>query len=283
MRKKRGFSLLELSIVLLVIAVIIGMITQSSDVLQTARLSTARSITKSSVVNDIPGLILWLDATSEDAFDTAMDDGTTVANWNDINPNPNNVTPYIATQGTVANRPTYRKAILNDLPGLDFDGVNDNFVISNFKANSYMTLFVVGNFSPVGGKTAFIEHSVSMASNDGFYFYGFGNKVGGVSRNGTVINGTFDLNWFKGYITSIGVLRYDGTNISYKRNSNSFTNSAGSIPNTSVTTNLYIGSEAGSILFSDGAFGEIIMFDRALSDTEVNDIVTYLTKKWQIE
>jgi len=283
MKKRNGFSLLELSIVLLVIAVIIGMITQSSDVLQTARLAAARNITKSSVVNDTSGLILWLDSTSEDSFNsTNIDDGTAVATWNDIKPSKTTA-QYNAIQASSGSQPLYKKGMINDLPAVTFDGINDYMTIPNYQANAYMTLFMVAK-CPAHTENLFIEQSVLSSANDGFYLWGSGLGPTDIRRSPNGIGNPSNIRWFTLAVPGIAVMRYDGTNISYKRNSDSFINTAASsVVNSPTIATLYIGSRAGSSIFSDCSMGEIIMFDRALSDTEVSDIVTYLTKKWQIE
>ena len=66
---KKGFSLIELSIVILIIGIIIAGITQSSRLVELYRLSAARTQTQSSPVNAIDGLVVWYDSTSEESFD----------------------------------------------------------------------------------------------------------------------------------------------------------------------------------------------------------------------
>ncbi len=89
--------------------------------------------------------------------------------------------------------------------------------------------------------------------------------------------------WFSNNLPAIGVMRYDGSKISYKLNNNDFVNTSDSdAVNNIAQSTLYIGSRAGSSLFSSGYFGEIIIYDRAISDDDVDNIVQYLNKKWGI-
>ena len=65
---KKAFSLIELSIVVLIIGIIIAGITKSSQVLDLYKLSSARTQTQSSPVNSIKNLLVWYEATSENSF-----------------------------------------------------------------------------------------------------------------------------------------------------------------------------------------------------------------------
>src|SRR4051812_19518760 len=64
---------------------------------------------------DISGLKLWLKADS-----LSLNDGDAVTTWTDSSGNSNT-----ASQGTAANKPTYKTAVLNALPVVRFDGSND--------------------------------------------------------------------------------------------------------------------------------------------------------------
>lgn len=287
-RSKKAFSLLEISAILIAISVIITMVITSTDILGAARLNNARNITKSSIVNEITGVTLWLDSTSVKSFDDEdIEDGDEIENWNDIRKSFSST--HTAT-ATATKRPLYDEDAINKLPGVKFDGVNDHMQIASFSANAYMTLFAVGKFSTTNQKTLWIEHSASANANSGFYMYGYGTSAIHLRRLGSGTNFRYNLattGWF-GSETAIGVVRYDGTNLAYKKNDNAFINDvfqageATTIPNETVTSTFNIGSRNGTDYFTDGSFGEIIMYNRALSDTEVDDVLEYLNSKWEI-
>lgn len=44
----------------------------------------------------------------------------------------------------------------------------------------------------------------------------------------------------------------------------------------------YVGSNEGTSLFLSGEFNELIVYNRALTDTEIDDIVGYLNYKYKI-
>jgi prepilin-type N-terminal cleavage/methylation domain-containing protein len=104
-QNKLGFSLIELSVVILVLGILTIGITQGSRIVLESRLKSARSLTAASPVNATPNLTLWLDTTSANAFDSNVVDGSAVANWYGINNQNNNAVTVV--QATPARRPTY--------------------------------------------------------------------------------------------------------------------------------------------------------------------------------
>ncbi len=60
-----AFSLIELSIVILIIGTLIAGVTQGSRLVRISKLRTAQNQTSTSPVSSIDGLALWLDAVDE--------------------------------------------------------------------------------------------------------------------------------------------------------------------------------------------------------------------------
>jgi len=73
---KKAFSLIELSVVVLIIGILIAGITQSSRLVRAMKLNTARSLTRSSDVNSIRNLTAWFDATAEGVFSSSCASAT---------------------------------------------------------------------------------------------------------------------------------------------------------------------------------------------------------------
>jgi prepilin-type N-terminal cleavage/methylation domain-containing protein len=279
-KNKRAFSLIELSIVLIIVSFLITVIINSNGILDAARINSARNVTKNSIVHEIQGLNLWLDATSKYAFnDIAIEEGLAISQWNDTK--KSHITPYNATQTTQNLQPSYKKHAVKKLPGIYFDGSN-SLSIANFASNGYMTIFVVGQFD---NSLFFIEHSSNANSNPGFSFYGQGSRPTAINRSSNLSQNSTNSNWFT-EAPSIGTMRYSGgNNISYKLNNNDF---IATVDTTSAVTNsltidqLNIGSRNSTSLFSTGSFGEIIIYNRSLTDEEVDSVITYLISKWNI-
>ena len=62
---KKAFSLVELSMVILIVGILIAGVSQGIDLYQDSRLATARSLTKNSRVGRIPDLVSWYETTNE--------------------------------------------------------------------------------------------------------------------------------------------------------------------------------------------------------------------------
>jgi prepilin-type N-terminal cleavage/methylation domain-containing protein len=87
MKKSSAFSLIELSIVVLIIGIIIAGVTQSSSLLAKAKLQSAQVLTKSSPVAGTPGLVAWFEPTLDESFlQGENQEGAAITQWNDINP-----------------------------------------------------------------------------------------------------------------------------------------------------------------------------------------------------
>jgi prepilin-type N-terminal cleavage/methylation domain-containing protein len=85
--KFKAFSLMELSIVILIVGLLIAGIFKSKNLLQDFRTQSAQKQTLSSPVNTIRDLVLWYETSSTNSFDKAeTTDGATITNWYDLNP-----------------------------------------------------------------------------------------------------------------------------------------------------------------------------------------------------
>lgn len=140
MKKHSAFSLIEMSIVIAIVGILIAGVAQASKMVKKSMLSTARTLTKRSVVNEMSGLVMWYETTLENSFiKTEMVDGVQVSTWYDNNPQA--VTKTNATQSTTANKPIYTDNIINGLPALKFGGTK-NFTTTNVCGQNY-TIFVI--------------------------------------------------------------------------------------------------------------------------------------------
>jgi prepilin-type N-terminal cleavage/methylation domain-containing protein len=125
----KAFSLIELSIVILIIGILVAGVTQSSRLMKQFKLSSAQSITRSSDINSILDLVFWAETTLDNSLTNSsgsfqMEDGNAISQWSDINFRSN---PKInLVQANTNNQPIYKSSGINGLPSISFDGVNDN-------------------------------------------------------------------------------------------------------------------------------------------------------------
>jgi prepilin-type N-terminal cleavage/methylation domain-containing protein len=162
---KKAFSLIEISIVILVVGILIAGISKGVDLVYDMRLATARALTDKAPMFGMENLEMWLETTSENSLATGTASFTNVANppdkkeigrWNDLNPtliNPNNKNH--AVQGTLGYQPLYIQDGINGLPALLFDGK------SQADGGDY--------FDIINGKTNFIEFTIFIVAKPEFY------------------------------------------------------------------------------------------------------------------
>ena len=137
MKKNKAFSLVELSVVILIIGILIAGVTQSGRLIRQIKLSTARSLTSSSDVASIRDVTAWFEATTAGVFtdingNTDIDDKSKLRAWRDVNPQKSISDKPIMTNGTAVDgssnntEPKYIISGINGLPSVYFDGGANN-------------------------------------------------------------------------------------------------------------------------------------------------------------
>ena len=284
--KKFAFSLIEISMVILIIGILIAGVSTGIDLFQDARLSTARTLTKNSRVNRIPDLELWLETTLDESFFTSEKiHNSNISSWLDINIQSN--FKKSVSQSTSAQKPKYiSRAFDNSLPAVQFDGSNDNFPFnSTYMNGGNFTIFVVEQRRSAG------THKYFIGGGSGVFHLGY-------SESSTIRVGQYgvaDANFFdytvNNFKTSEIIPRIH-TFILSSTNGKKYWLNGGSTPdkssnNLSTLSNFsgYIGIteySSGAPHYFSGDIGEIIIFSRELTDKERIDVEKYLSKKFNI-
>ncbi len=278
---KKAFSLIELSIVLLIIGIIIVGITQSSLLFSKFRLSVARSTTESSPVTSISNLFLWLDTTSANSFDeSATGDGEYVSNWYDLNPastvkrNFTSADPYL---------PIYIANAINNLPALRFDGIDD-YMISNTIAsnemlpNNTVTMFFVAKIAT--SATATMPFTFQLDADNRCLPIFDAGVVRFDCPDGTgdgLLEGVTDIS---NTLQIITLFKNETTQTIYLNGASDATQ-ANALPMASFSSEMLIGSDGESLATSMDV-GEIIIFSRGLKTEERQAVESYLSHKWKI-
>jgi prepilin-type N-terminal cleavage/methylation domain-containing protein len=287
---RRAFSLIEISLVIVIISIIAAGILKTSTIVTKSRLQAARVLTQNSPVVNMPNLVLWYETCLESSFiNSERSDGNSVSTWYDNNPNADSKNN--ATQTTSANQPVFYENVFynNALPGLRFNGSSSymSFNGNNLINNSY-TIFIV-------------EQRRSNSNNsDGFFIAGSGSSadtnlhLGYRSQNViTQAHYADDLNYssIANYTSPVPrihtfVFSTSGSTPGKRYWLNGSGNS--SATNASATTQTtplssYSGSSIGhGSQYFNGDIAEIIMFSRSLTSTERLGIEIYLGKKYNI-
>ncbi len=308
--KKRfsAFSLIELSVVILIIGIMIGGITEGSRLIQEARLKSAQRLTKSSPVMVIKGLVLWLETSlTEDSFvgGDRIDDGYKVTGWKSINSQTSDKVIAVNTTGT---GPTYKMIDTpNGVPSLLFNGTNSVLTLSSSPTGTpkqiitntrdgALTIFVVSQNSAPSATSTIVSN---RSDSGGWWSYGTsgGNRVGFLGQLGDIQlpygNATQDLEILSNYYTGNVNYGYDQYGQQLKRRMLAWINGvhknvdASWITDVGAQGTFLVGADSNTSgtpqAFFSGYISEIIIFDRALHNRDRCEVETYLGKKYNIK
>ncbi|MCE3254707.1 MAG: hypothetical protein K0R25_201 [Rickettsiaceae bacterium] len=195
---KIAFSMVELSVVLIIISVIIGSVIAANKISYASKLSVARSLTASSPVKDMDGLFVWLETTMPQSIDNSdIGSNRPVQVWHDLSPRHNdavlgdNRTSCSGAALPVNTNSTclaYRSNGINGLPSIFTSGDNGGgcyFRFDNYKQleMSDYTIIVVEQFirntTNNSISMAIIAHSNTSTDTHGSLFIGYGDISGG--------------------------------------------------------------------------------------------------------
>jgi len=290
---RKAFSLAELSIMILVIVILVAAITKGSQLYVDIKLVGARNVTKSSIVNSLNGLTLWLEATSSDSFDKEnLAEGDKVNIWRNINPQLTN--KFDVEQTNDSQKPIYKKSGLNGLPAIFFDGANrlikDSLKLSELSSDNSNSIFIVQNhdssktysttFSWVSSGSSVQYRFIVHAPHGGTFYYDFGYTGGSGWRSNLAVPSNFSN------IPKIITAIKNKSSVEARINGAQpflINNSASATINKSITGNLSIGSYYVGSDYFKGLIAEIIFFNRALNERERKSVEDYLSQKWDIK
>jgi prepilin-type N-terminal cleavage/methylation domain-containing protein len=289
--KNQAFSLIELSIVILIIGILVAGVTQSSRLIRQMQLSSARALTLSSPVLSIPNLVSWYEPTQEKSFDEVeTSENSLVSKWYDLS--LVNSTKIDLIQTDSARRPIYVSNAVNGLPSLRFNGVNTYLQTNGF--------FPEHN-SPTFTFFAVTQNAVNSASTHKAIFcdrYGYGSFMSGwvmysFANQYFLFFGSGGPSWIEIFAqpivngqADILTIVYDKVNVViYKNSTNPVTRATGYVLNTLRPSG--VGSvtacDTADNFFFNGYISEIILYNRNLKNDERIDVEKYLAKKWAIK
>lgn len=222
------------------------------------------------VPSDLSGLTLHLKADS-----LSLNDGDSVSTWADQSGNSND-----ATQATASNQPKYKTGIINGEPAVLSDGSNDFLDLPSLgiSGSDNRHVFIVGRYQ-----------TLTLNENRLFQF----NDSGSTGTRWTVrLNGgnlRIELAG-SGYTSGLSVAAdmpfiaacaLDGTTLGghvLRLNGDEESASGTNTVNTTDSANTIFDSNQPY----DGYIAEIILYNRALSASEVTQIEDYLNRKYHI-
>lgn len=222
----------------------------------------------------------WYDGSDGTAFvPNNPADGATFTQWTDKSSFAHNANPI----GGATTRASYQTNEQNTLSVVRFDG-NDGLSINPYASLASapaLTVFVVMKMTATTGNPRIF--ATNSGATEMYYDSTAGKFVveaaGGVGVS-TVVNNssTFHIHTyaFDGTQTTNAdslKYRYDKTDITL-----SFTGTVGNTLSASNTT-LYIGNDNGASFYT-GDIAEFLIFTKALSATQIQNVENYLSTKW---
>jgi prepilin-type N-terminal cleavage/methylation domain-containing protein len=283
--KKSAFSLIEISIVVLIIGILVAGITQSSRLISSSKIATAQTLTQSSPITSNKGLMLWLETSSEASFASSeSSNGAAVTVWNDIN---SQSTSKLFARTNAAGLVTYKAASpIGGLPSLYFAASTTGMTLSAASASAVASPIVSAGFTffTVYKEDSNAAHSVFYNGSATTNGWGFMNNGASIRNVQTGTTNHVAATTLYGTNATISSGTFDGTNIELFTNGASDTLTAATAAVATATTGMYIGSKDAT---TTGAFlgyiSEIVIFDSALRDDDRKAIEAYLGKKYGIK
>lgn len=278
---KKAFSLIELSIVILIIGIIIAGVTQSSRLIARFHLQAGRNLTESSPVSSISDIVLWVETTLESSFiGNQAQDQARVSIWYDFNLQGKKNNP---SSPSSTYYPTYIESCINSLPCLRMQSSYFTFDATKLIGVPYTVIVVE-----------------QRRSSSGNYFIGStaGDTDQGLIlgyRSNTAITFATYANDYDATVSAystptpvIHVFTYTGTTRTYHRNGASTTlNDLGGGTNIAAPLAAYATGMIGAFIpaqaiYYNGDIGEVIIFSKSLKVEERKSIESYLSRKWRI-
>jgi len=274
-KKKSAFSLIEVSIVIVIIGLLIFGVIGSKHLVAKSRLSTARSLTNSSPISSVRDNALWLESSLDElAFsdNPEASDGDSLSSWKDNSYNQNKST--ITAVGT---GPTYANTI-NNVQAVQFAGSASNYLqISDaaFLNNTDYTIFVLEKREANSSDNYFIGDGTDTTANQTLIL-GYSTDAAPIHSQGTGNNYTAGLESYLSYSGKPRLFTFMSSSTNGKKMYINGVLAAEDVDTTQLSgiTTLPIG------MSYNGEIGEIAIFTRALKAVERIEIEDYMGKKW---
>jgi hypothetical protein len=274
--KKAFSSLVEMALVVLIIAILITAVFLAKDIIKKSRISAAQSLTKSSIVNSMESLSLWMESSLDNSFLSEKNyNGSSLSIWKDLKPYGVKVN---LVQSDDLSQPIYSNTIHN-IPAVQFDGVNSYFEFDgSFLNNSGYTIVILEKRQSNKSDNYFFGDSSITMENQ--------NIILGYQNDREIIHSQGGTNSYSSSVTSYSdsadsprVFTFmHKRSVGNKTYINGYLAAQNSdISNLTNITTLAIGKKY------QGEIGEIIMFSKALDVKERQNVEQYIAKKWAIK
>lgn len=274
-KNRKAFSLIEVSIVILIIGILIIGVIGAKHMIKKARISAAQSITRSSPISSITNNKLWLETSlAEIVLEGASANGDYITNWQD-----NSVNKASISTSAVGTGPTYSNSI-NGVQAIKFDDTSNSHYLqinnAEFLNNTDYTIFIVEKR---------ISHNSGVKNyllgEEGSFSFGYESETTIMQSHSQTPSADNQANIEnlssyadKPRMITITHSKAEGNKIYINATLANEDNSSEAKEHLNLTT-LAIGKGY------NGEIGEIVIFDRDIKLVERKEIENYLSKKWK--
>jgi prepilin-type N-terminal cleavage/methylation domain-containing protein len=274
-RKIRGFSLLEVSVVILIIGIFIAGSFAALALIKKSRIQTAQVLSKSAPMHGIAETALWLESSLDSSFvDNQQKDGEAITAWNDQKSTSNKVVVSV-----VGNGPTYSNTI-NYVHAVKFsESSADHLRIyeAGFLNNTDYTIVVLEKRQSGISDNYFIG-SPSTNPNDNLLL-GYSNDSTVIHKQGSNAYATKDsaVSAYADSANKPRLFTFISDSVEGKKTYINGVLAAQDPTNTaklSGITSLEIGKGYA------GEIGEIVIFTKPLRSEDRKAVEDYIAKKW---
>lgn len=218
----------------------------------------------------IAGIGAWYDASVASSITIQ----TGVQQWADLSGNGRHL-----VQNTTNNQPVYATNLLNGLPAVQFDKVNDRLVWASAGAlQQPLTIFTVHRLGATVSVSNETVYDSATNGNRMRMYYGNSGQFG-ITANGSNVLATASINQFPDTEFGVSEAIFNGSSSFVARNGAlSNTGNAGTATSDGIALNAFGGFAA----FGGAWIAEFILYSRSLGATERRAIRQYLGRKYAI-
>ena len=233
---------------------------------------------------DLPvknGLLVWLDAADDTTF--SYSSGTIVSQWRDKSGNN-----FHANQSTTANQPS-RSSVMNSRKGVFFNAstrLDYMLISSGISVPTDASIFIIYKPATQVYNYAVLIDNYHGSGNAGFVIQRVNNLSQFYYANGngsSFVDASASPWTYTDNVIQLLSLNKSGANATPYISGTAQTTRTVYANTAQVTTGLAIGYWGfGGGRYYNGDMCEILIFNRALSSTEMKQVHTYLGQKWGI-